>query len=191
MVRYAIVAAATLAVGLASAGTARAFSPAELMQLLSEVSSSRVHFIETRESAMLKKPLMLSGRLVYRRPDRLEKHVQAPFVETITIEGSRVTVSRGGADTDRVFTLPAGGTAQALIESLRATMAGDLPTLERHFAVAVSGTHSAWSMSLTPRVTTLPVVRVEFAGKGSRIQRIEVVESGGDKTVTTINDEVR
>ena len=85
---------------------------------------------------MLKQPLVLSGRLVYRRPDRLEKHVQAPFVETITIEGSRVTVARSGSEGDRVITLPAGSTAQALIESLRATLAGDLPALERHFAVA-------------------------------------------------------
>ena len=176
---------------LGVAGSASAFAPEELMQLLSEVQSSRAHFIETRHSAMLKKPLTLSGRLVYRRPDRLEKHVQSPFVESITIEGSRVTVSRGSPDRYRVITLPAGGTAQALIESLRATLAGDLPALERHFAVAVTGSRTAWSMSLTPRGATLPVVRVEFAGKDNRIQRIEVLESGGDRTVTTIVDEVR
>ena len=175
--------------GVASAGVS-AFSPAELMQLLSGVQSSRVQFVETRHSAMLKQPLVLSGRLVYRRPDRLEKHVQAPFVETITIEGSRVTVARSGSEGDRVITLPAGSTAQALIESLRATLAGDLPALERHFAVSVDGTRSAWSMSLTPR-TALPVVRVDFAGRDDRVQRIEVVESGGDRTVTTISDEVR
>jgi outer membrane lipoprotein-sorting protein len=179
------------AFALCAAGRALAFSAAELMHLLSDVQSSRAHFIETRHSAMLKAPLTLSGRLVYRRPDRLEKHVQAPFVETITIEGSRVTVARGGAGTDRVITLPAGGTAQALIESLRATLAGDLPALERHFAVAVSGSRTAWTMSLTPRGATLPVVRVDFAGRDSRIQRIEVLESGGDRTVTTISDEVR
>jgi outer membrane lipoprotein-sorting protein len=180
------------AVGLCAAGRAVAFSPAELMHLLADVQASRAHFIETRHSAMLKQPLTLSGRLVYRRPNRLEKHVQTPFVETITIEGSRVTVARGGgADTDRVITLPAGGTAQALIESLRATLAGDLPALERHFAVAVTGSRSAWSMSLTPRAATLPVVRVDFSGKDSRIHRIEVLESGGDRTVTTISDEVR
>ena len=161
------------------------------MHLLSEVQSSRAHFVETRHSSMLKKPLVVSGLLVYRRPDRLEKHVQAPFIESITIEGSRVTVARGGAHAERVIALPAGGTAHALIESLRATLAGDLGALERHFAVAVAGTRGAWSMSLTPREATLPVVRVEFAGKDSRIQRIEVLESGGDRTVTTIDDEVR
>jgi outer membrane lipoprotein-sorting protein len=182
-----VLVAATL---LAAAESATAFSPAELMQLLAEVQSSRAHFVETRHSTMLKEPLALSGRLVYRRPDRLEKHVQAPFVETITIQGSRVTVSRG-AQTDRVITLPAGSTAQALIESLRATLAGDLPALERHFAVAVSGSRSAWSMTLTPRGATLPVERVEFAGNDNRIRRIEVLESGGDRTVTTISDEMR
>ena len=166
--------AATLLAAAALLGTtesALAFSPAELMQRLSEVQSSRVQFTETRHSTMLKKPLTLSGWLAYRRPDRVEKHVQVPFVETITIEGSRVTVARGGSDTDRVVMLPAGGTAQALIESLRATLAGDLPALERHFAVAVSGSRNAWSMSLTPHGATLPVVRVEFAGSDNRIRR--------------------
>ena len=60
---------------------------AELMQVLSDVPSSRARFIETRHSALLKKPLVLSGRLVYRRPDRLEKHVQTPFEESIIDRG--------------------------------------------------------------------------------------------------------
>ena len=102
--------------------------------------SSRARFIEIRQSALLKKPLVLSGRLVYRRPDRLEKHVLTPFVESITIEGTRVSITREGAEAGRMFTLPASGPAQALIESLRATLAGDLPALGRHFAIAVSGT---------------------------------------------------
>lgn len=167
-----------------------AFSTDELMSLLAQVQSSRAQFSETRHSTMLKTPLTTKGWLVYQRPDRLEKHVQSPFVESTTIEGSRITVSREGADRDRVIALPPGGTAQALIESLRATLAGDLPALERHFKVAVSGSRGAWSITLTPRAS-LPVVRVDFAGTDRRIQRIEVLESGGDRTVTTITDEGR
>ena len=175
---------------LGMAGSASAFSTEALMQLLAEVQSSRAQFVETRQSTMLKTPLTSSGQLVYQRPDRLEKHVQSPFVESTTIEGSRVTVSRGGPEGNRVIMLPPGGTAQALIESLRATLAGDLAALERHFNVSVSGSRNAWSMTLTPRAT-LPVVRVDFAGADRHVQRIEVVESGGDRTVTTISDERR
>jgi outer membrane lipoprotein-sorting protein len=171
-------------------GYAHALTPAELMQVLSDVPSSRAHFIETRHSAMLKKPLVLTGRLVYRRPDRLEKHVQAPFEESITIEGTRVSITRPGGDPTRVFTLPASGAAQALIESLRATLAGDLPALERHFAINVSGTRGDWTMSLTPRDAALGavVLRVDFAGRDNRLQRIEVLETGGDRSVTTIDE---
>ena len=60
----------------------------------------------------------------------------------------------------------------------------------RPFNVAVSGSRNAWSMTLTPRAA-LPVVRVDFAGADRHIQRIEVVELGGDRTVTTIRDEGR
>ena len=190
-VTAALALAALVALGVPN--LAHAFTAAELMQSLANVPSSRARFIETRHSAMLKKPLVLTGRLVYRRPDRLEKHVQSPFVESITIEGTRVSITRAGADSDRMFTLPATGPAQALIESLRATLAGDLPALERHFAIAVSGTQGDWTMSLTPRDAALGavVLRVDFAGKDNRVQRIEVLEAGGDRSVTTISDEDR
>jgi outer membrane lipoprotein-sorting protein len=192
-VKPAIVLALAAITVLGVPGCARGLTPAELMQVLSDVPSSRVHFIETRHSSLLKKPLVLTGRLVYRRPDRLEKHVQSPFEESITIEGTRVSITRPGAEPGRMFTLPASGAAQALIESLRATLAGDLPALERHFAVDVSGTRSDWTMALTPRDAALGavVIRVDFAGKANRVQRIEVLEAGGDRSVTAISDEGR
>lgn len=169
---------------------AAAFTSAELMQLLAAVPSSHVEFVETRESAMLKTPLVTSGRLFYRRPDRLEKHVQKPFVETVTIEGSRVTISRTDGQANRVIAVPAGSPAHALIESLRATLAGDLPALERHFDVGVGGSRASWTMALTPK-GALPIAKVGFAGREGRIERIEVAEASGDRTVTTIGDDVR
>ena len=191
LVRASVTLAAIAALGFP--GLAHALEAAELMQVLSDVPSSRARFIETRHSALLKKPLVLSGRLVYRRPDRLEKHVLTPYEESITIEGTRVSITRQGAEPGRIFTLPASGPAQALIESLRATLAGDLAALERHFAVAVSGTRGDWTISLTPRDPALGavVLRVEFAGKGNRVGRIEVLEAGGDRSVTTVSDENR
>ena len=179
--------------GIGFPGVAGAFAASDLMKALSDVPSSRARFTETRHSALLKKPLVLSGTLVYRRPDRLEKHVQTPYAESITIEGTRVSIKREGAEAGRAFTLPASGPAQALIESLRATLAGDLPALERHFAIAVAGVHEDWTMSLTPRDATLgaAVLRVDFAGRGNRVQRIEILEAGGDRSVTTISDDGR
>ena len=183
---------AALVVAVLCASTASALEPDEVMAGLAAVPSSRARFTETRHSTLLKQPLVMSGTLVYQRPDRLEKHVLSPFEESVTIDGSRINVTRRG-EAGRTIALPASGPSRALVESLRATLAGDLPALTRHFAVAVSGTRGAWTMTLRPRDAALAaaVMRVEFAGNGSRVQRIEVHEAGGDRSVTTIDDEAR
>ena len=161
------------------------------MKQLAGGGSSRVRFTETRHSALLKQPLVLTGTLAFERPDRLEKRVSTPFSEVVAIEGSRVSITRPG-EAGRTLVVPAGP-ARALVESLRATLAGDLAALTRHFGVDVGGASDDWTMTLTPRDAALAstIVRVDFAGNGNRVRRIEVVEAGGDRTVTTIQDEVR
>ena len=48
-------------------------------------------------------------------------------------------------------------------------------------------------MTLTPRDPALAatVERVTFAGAADRVQRIEVLEASGDRSVTTIQPETR
>lgn len=171
---------------------ASTLTPEALMAQLAGVASSRARFVETRQSALLKQPLVLTGTLVYQRPDRLEKHVATPFVESVTIAGSRVDIARPG-ETGRTIAMPPAGPARALAESLRATLAGDLPALARHFVVEVAGTPGAWTMTLTPRDPALAatVERVTFAGAADRVQRIDVLEASGDRSVTTIQPETR
>lgn len=179
---------------LATASSAAAtLTATELMAQLAGVASSRARFTETRQSALLKQPLVVTGTLVYQRPDRLEKHVQRPFEESVTIEGARVSITRRG-ETGRTLAVPPGGPARALVESLRATLAGDLSTLTRYFDVEVKGVSGGeWTMTLVPRDPALAttVTNVSFAGAADRIKRIEVLEANGDRSVTTIEDETR
>lgn len=177
---------------MATSLAASTLTPEALMTQLAGVPSSRARFVETRSSALLKEPLVVTGTLVYRRPDRLEKHVATPFVESVTIVGSRIEAVRPG-EAGRTIAMPPGGPARALAESLRATLAGDLPALARYFVVEVTGTPGAWTMTLTPRDPALAaaVELVIFAGAADRVQRFEVLEAGGDRSVTTIQPEAR
>ena len=171
------------------AGHAHAYGAAELFAALAQAKPARTAFHETRHLALLDKPVESSGELSFTPPARLEKKTLAPKPESVVVDGDVLTLERGGRK--RTMRLSEQPAIAVLIESLRATLAGDLPALERHFAVAVSGSRSDWSMTLTPRGATLPIVRVAFAGKDNRIQWIEVLETGGDRSVTTIGDEVR
>jgi hypothetical protein len=157
-----------------------------LMQDMAQVSSSRVRFVETRYLALLTQPLELKGVLIYERPDHLTKHVQAPFDERLTVEGDTLTlVSKRGT---RVVSLRSEPAVRALVESMRATLSGDRARLERYYETQLSGTSAAWMLRLAPRDPEVKsmVQGIVLGGSGSRVDVIEVLEAGGDRSKITI-----
>ena len=177
----------------AQAGHALALEPAELMRQLAAVESSQATFVETRHSALLKEPLVLRGTLAWRRPAWLEKHVLQPYDELVTLDGDTLTIdnrTRGRKLRTSVSGSPA---VAALVEGIRAARAGDLATLEQHFAVRVEGGAARWSMSLKPTDEELarPVAAIVGSGAAGRIERVEVEETGGGRAVMEIREESR
>ncbi|TMG93837.1 MAG: outer membrane lipoprotein carrier protein LolA [Betaproteobacteria bacterium] len=161
----------------------------KLMAQLAQVQTSRARYSEVRRVAVLQKPLQLSGTLFYARPARIEKHQTLPFKEVTRVDGDRLSVEREGKTHE--IRLQNSSLVAALVESLRATLAGDGTELERLYSVRVRGTRQRWTLALTPReVEVAGVVKsIVIAGSGSRIVRIEILEPGGDGSVMTIHQE--
>jgi hypothetical protein len=159
-----------------------------LMQEMAQVPSSHARFVETRHLAMLTRPLELTGSLSYERPNRLSKHVQSPFDELLTVEGDALTLVNKSKGEQRFLSLREQPALGALVESVRATLAGDLARLERHYRIELSGPREAWSLRLAPRAAQVRahVETITVAGSAARVRRIEVLESGGDRSVMTI-----
>jgi outer membrane lipoprotein-sorting protein len=159
-----------------------------LMQGMAQIPASQSRFVETRHIALLTRPLELKGRLSYERPNRLSKHVLSPFDELISVEGDALTVVNRTKGEQRFISLREQPQMRALVESVRATLAGDLAQLERHYRVEFSGTRGAWRMLLVPRDAKVRqyVETIALAGAEARLARIEIVEAGGDRSVMTI-----
>jgi outer membrane lipoprotein-sorting protein len=177
---------------LASAPAAAQEEPwdfARLMGELAQVQTSRARYSEVRRVAVLQKPLQLSGTLFYARPARIEKHQTLPFKEVIRVDGDRLSVEREGKT--REIRLQNSSLVAALVESLRATLAGDGTELERLYSVRVQGTRQRWTLALTPREVEIAgvVKNIVIAGSGSRVARLEILEPGGDGSVMTIHEE--
>ncbi len=186
------IARAAAVVLLASAPAAAQEEPwdfARLMGELAQVQTSRARYSEVKRVAMLQKPLRLSGTLFYERPARIERHQTQPFDEVIRVDGDRLSVEREGKT--RRISLQNAPLVAALVESLRATLAGDGIELERLYAVRVEGTRQRWTLALTPREVEIAgvVKAIAIAGSGSRIARMEIQEPGGDGSVMTIHQE--
>ena len=162
---------------------------ARLMGELAQVQTSRVRYSEIKRVAVLQKPLQLSGTLFYERPARLEKRQTLPFKEVISVDGDWLTVEREG-ETRRIA-LQNAPLIAALVESLRATLAGDGTGLERLYSVRVRGTRQRWTLALSPReVEIAGVVKgINIAGSASRVARVEILQPGGDGSVMTIHEE--
>lgn len=152
-----------------------------------EVRSDTARFSERKFVQVLKQPLLSSGRLVYIAPDRLQKETLAPVPSRLTVQGNRVTVAQPDGAT-RDLSLSEYPEVGALVESFRATLAGDGATLTRYYTTTVAGNARDWSLVLEPRDERLRKVLtlIRIQGGGNLIRGIETIEREGDRTEMTI-----
>ena len=183
--RRRVCAAAALILATAIPATAHAGQrePVEaLMRGFAAIRASRATFTEERELPELDRPLLSSGTLSWQAPDRLEKHTTAPIEEVLRIEGDTLTLERPQQGVRQMLSLDRSPEVRPLVEAIRATLAGDLAALRRHYAVAFSGDPAGrWTLVLTPLSTRVlaAVQRVTLTGQGTAILGIESQYGGG------------
>lgn len=173
----------SLAIGLLCGAAAAEAPPAgafaEVMGLFAARSHGRVAFTETHELAVLKQPVKSSGELVYVAPDRLEKRTLAPKAETLVLDHGMLTAQRGRHQ----YTVALSDAPQVVpfVESVRATLAGDAPALQRYFTVSFEGDAAHWGMTLRPRDAAVArsVRQIHLEGERDAIHTVEILESDG------------
>lgn len=180
--------AALLLSGIAlPAPAAESWGLEDLFARFGTIPSSNARFTETREIGMLTTPLEISGTLSYRRPDFLEKRTLQPQPEGLRLEGDRLTLTQADG-ASRTLSVSAMPEIQTYVESIRATLRGDVPSIMRFYEVALEGAPHDWRMQLTPRAEEARkiVQRIVIAGGDTTIRRIEVLQADGDRSVMTI-----
>lgn len=179
--------AVMLSAGAVPAMAAEPWGLEDLFARFAAVGSSNARFVETREVSLLNAPMESSGTLTYRRPDFLEKRTLQPQAESLRLDGDRLTLTRadGASRTLSVSSMPE---IQSYVESIRATLRGDVPTIMRFYEVALDGTEQDWRMQLVPRAdeARATVQRIVIAGREAAIRQIEVQQADGDRSVMTI-----
>jgi hypothetical protein len=75
-----------------------------------------------------------------------------------------------------------------LIDSIRATLAGDRAALERVFELEFSGTLEHWQLRLEPRAATLTATlkRIDMQGQRDAVDEVQVWQSDGDHSIMSI-----
>ena len=172
----------------ADSSDAAAWDVQRLMRELAQVKTANARFIERRHLAILTAPLESSGTLVYVAPDRLEKHTLRPRPESLVLERNELTVESKERNQRRTLVLQDYPVIWAFVESIRSTLAGDLPTLSRFYQVGLDGGERRWRLSLIPSEPRMQdvVSEIRISGDRSWINAIEMIETGGDRSLMTI-----
>ena len=162
----------------------------QLMALLAQRQHGHVSFSEKHFLAVLDRPVESSGELFYDAPDRLEKRTLKPKPETVVLLNGVITAQRGR----HTYTLNLGDYPQIvpLIDSIRATLAGDRATLERLFKVTFDGSLDQWTLTLTPSdpAVAKSVRQIRIEGARDAMHTVEIRQADGDRSLLTVGSEV-
>jgi hypothetical protein len=157
-----------------------------LMALLAQRRHGEADFIEKKYLSMLKQPLESSGVLIYQAPDHLEQRTDKPRPQSVVLDQGSVTMQIGHRR--RVLRLADYPQLAPLIDSMRATLAGDRAALERVFEVDFTGTLEHWQLRLAPRDARLAATlkRIDMRGERDAVREVQVQQSDGDRSVMSI-----
>ncbi|MFP5418777.1 MAG: LolA-related protein [Gammaproteobacteria bacterium] len=158
-----------------------------LMDALARQPQGAATYTETKTIAMLEQPVESSGELLFIPPARLEKRTLKPKPESMVLDGDTLTLTRGRRT--HVLRLQDYPQVAAMIESIRATLAGDRKALEKVYQLALSGDTDRWTLTLAPRDAGVRklIARIRMEGSEARVRSVEILQADGDSSVMTID----
>jgi Outer membrane lipoprotein carrier protein LolA-like len=158
----------------------------QLMGLMAQRRHGEADFSEKKYLSVLKQPLESSGLLIYDAPDHLEQRTTLPRPQSVVLDHGMVTMHIG--QRQRVLRLADYPQLAPLIDSIRATLAGDRASLERVFELDFSGTLEHWQLRLEPRAAPLTATlkRIDMQGQRDAVHEVQVWQSDGDHSVMSI-----
>jgi outer membrane lipoprotein-sorting protein len=154
-----------------------------LMRGMAGAPGVEARFREHKQLALLSEPLESRGTLYFVPPNRLCRETSAPSRTRLVIDGDRFSF-RDAAGGQRVD-LSASPIAREYVANFIVLFNGDLDALRQRYEPRFRADASGWTLELVPRARLREFVeRVTLAGHGRALDRMELVETGGDRTTT-------
>ncbi len=152
------------------------------------VPGLEARFREEKHLRLLASPLISEGVIRFAPPQRFLRQTTTPIVSAVLID--RGQLSFGDAHGSESLSLSANPVARLFVDSFLKLLEGDRASLDAIYEINWKPTGTGWSLMLKPKVKQVAQVieRLEMVGKGVVLERMRVVEVGGDETVTVFTD---
>nr|WP_189673986.1 outer membrane lipoprotein carrier protein LolA [Pseudomonas tehranensis] len=164
---------------------AQAFDLQQLSEQLARPDVIHGQFIQEKHLRALPQPLTSKGRFVLAKNHGLLWLLQTPLQQDYRITPQGIARRDGGT----WQTLPNKSAGAEQNRLFLAVLQGDSSGLQRDFDLNLSGQPQQWKLTLTPRSVLLKQIfkQINIDG-GELVQRIELLETQGDRTVLRMQD---
>ena len=158
----------------------------QLMSDLAGQKGGKARFVEKRHVAVLDKPVVSSGEMLYTPPHRLEKRTLLPKAETLVLDKDTLTMERDKRKLS--INLNSRPEAQAFVDSIRSTLAGNRRSLEQNYTLQLQGESAQWVLTLVPSESAIATLlqRITVSGSRSQVRHIEYLQVDGDRSEISI-----
>ena len=163
------------------------------MQTLSEVNSLKAEFEEVKTLSIFSSDITVKGWLNYTRPNYIERQIISPHHELTIIEDDEIRIEHEAGKEDnnareQTLSIDVHPAVRTLIESIRATFAGDLEVLKSYYTLIFSGTRESWLLTLEPIGEEVKehVRQVKISGSDKHVKKILTIESDDSESEITI-----
>ncbi len=161
----------------------------ELLARFSTIPGLSARFREEKHIALLIKPITSQGSVYFAAPKRFARHVDQPEKSQLIIDQSQLRIV--DASGTRSISLESQPILRIIVGAFVQVLRGDRLALERSYRIGFKGTAAGeWSMTLNPKKKVLSRVlkEVRVQGREVVVEKLEIRETNGDRTVTTFFD---
>lgn len=166
-----------------SKGKARALASIE--KTVSAIHAVTSEFRQERRLAMLKEPVVSTGRFYYEKPDRLRWEFLTPDQSGFFINGKIAKQWKGKDSSPETFDLQQNPVINLIVDQLLAWTKADFAWIEKRYIISVAKENPI-VLKLVPRSSRekkyIDRILVSFEEDTNYTNAVDIIEKGGDST---------
>lgn len=152
----------------------------KIFTLIKDNTPDKICYTEEKYLEIVDDILQESGILYYEKPDTLIREQHKPEQIIFTIKGDSMTIV--SQDEKQSVPLSSSPILQALANSFRAILSGNIERLQAYYNVQFSGNTEAWMIRLKPDIKSLRtyIDEIVLHGKQGILTQYRISENSGD-----------
>ena len=176
------------------AAPAQTLTQAQMIEQVNEAAAN-VHtltcqFIQTKESSLLKAPIVSTGQLYYTDHEQLRWEYLSPYPYQLIINGEQMKVA-AGTDNQHI-NMQQSTTAKRITQTIMKGAKGKFLDDQHNFNVSMQQEGTFWTATLIPKQNRMKRLFVKaeltFDTMSQMLQRMTLYEKNGDKTTIVLKD---